>query len=301
MEMYGTYGIEANLKTIYALCSPFVQNDESIETMVDLKPAYIRFLRSIHPEFPIENGEIVVNDPLRIAAFGNAFRASLIDDLQQERMIGDLYEEKLFIQNALHLEKGLSALRKLDPVLGELFDLAVHAIVLCGSGKNQEGRRAHGGTSNRCIGVIWLNINPDVSIENIVEMLVHELTHTLVFLDELSTAHFNYSTIGHEEFWALSSILKRKRPMDKVIHSIVVSTEILHARMTYLQIESESSLIHPRTEDLVASTRAAISSVLNHPRIEGVCGPRAIEIVKFAKDFLDQNFLKEELSHARFL
>lgn len=221
--MYGSYGIETCVQAIYALSEPFVESSESIQTMSDLKPAYVRFLQSIHSQFPIDNSEVVVRDRDRIMQFSAAFNSSLIDDLQQEKMIGGLYDAAILEKNVELVERSLAELNRLNPELSELFQLAVHAVILCGSGQNQEGRRAHGGTSNRCIGVIWLNIHPGLSVENIIEMLIHELTHTLVFLDELIHAHFNYYTIGKEQYWALSSILKKTRPMDKVVHSIVVS------------------------------------------------------------------------------
>lgn len=296
--MYGHYGLPLNIENIYSLVAPFVLPDENIKTMKDLKPAYIRFLQSVHPTFPIQNGEVVVSDRNRIQSFGEAFSASVIDDLQQERMVGSAYNEELFQANAKLLRQSIKELHKLNPELGELFDLAVHAIMLCDSDRNKEGFRAHGGTSSKCIGLIWLNIHPELSMQNVLEMLIHELTHTLVFLDELNCEHFNYDTLSKEPYWALSSILKRRRPMDKVIHSVVVSMEILFARRHYLPAADETQLIHPESKVLAANIAASIDSVLTHPLLQDVCKERTIELMRNAKVQLNQNYVSKGAQNA---
>jgi hypothetical protein len=282
--MYGRYGLSLNIENIYTLAAPYITANEKIITMADLKPAYVRFLNNLHPDFPIQTGDILIRDRARMKAFGDAFSASVLDDLQQERMVGGLYDQDFFEANARLLQQAITQLHNLKPELGELFDLAVHAIILCNSDRNQEGFRAHGGTTNKCIGLIWLNIKPDLSLENVLEMLIHELTHTLVFLDEVNREHFNYEVLGKERFWALSSILKRRRPMDKVIHSVLVSMEILYARRNYLPPTDESKLIHPDSNALAANIRASIDSVLNHPYLTQVCTERTIELMQGAQD-----------------
>lgn len=281
--MYGHYGINHNIENIFRLAAPHLQGEE-IVTMKDLKPAYLRFLQSVHPEFPIADAkQLIVQDSERAKALSLAFSASRLNDLYQERMVGDFYSPDLLKANALLVKQSLETLRTLQPDLADLFDLAVHSILLCGSEKNQEGASAHGGTTNKCIGLIWLNLKPNMSEQNIIEMLIHELTHTLVFLDELNFEHFNYDNISKKEYWAVSSILKRQRPMDKVIHSILVSMEILFARKNYLPFKNEENLVHPNSVSLMKSVQASISSVLEHPQLPEVCLPRTVELIKNAQ------------------
>ncbi|KYG66483.1 hypothetical protein AZI86_05400 [Bdellovibrio bacteriovorus] len=284
--MYGMFGIETSIENIYKLAAPFV-GDTDIEKMQDLKPSYVNYLKSVHSEFPILNDpEIVVRDLTRSNQFASAFSASIIDDLNQERMVGDNYSKDLLLANAELVQRSLAQLKIIRPDLAELFDLAVHAVVLCNSNRNSEGFSAHGGTTNRCIGLIWLNLRPEISEQNVLEMLIHELTHTLVFLDELNNEHFNYYNITKQEFWAQSSILKRQRPMDKVIHSIIVSMELLYTRKEFLPTEPGQKLLHPSSQELVKNISASIQSVLEHPRLHEVCKPRAIELVQLAKEQL---------------
>lgn len=284
--MYGHYGISHNIENIYRLAAPFLQG-EDIETIADLKPAYLKFLKSVHPDFPIAAGdEIIVRDPVRAQSLAGAFSASRLNDLYQERMVGAFYQDEELEKKASMINRSLSKLKEIKPDLAELFELSVHSILLCGSEKNQENSSAHGGTTNKCIGLIWLNLKNEMTEQNIIEMLIHELTHTLVFLDELNFEHFNYDNISRKEYWAVSSILKRQRPMDKVIHSVLVSMEILYARKNYLPYTSEEGLVHPLTSTLTKNVENSLSSVLDHPLLPEVCLPRAIELMKNAKEQL---------------
>jgi len=282
--MYGMFGVNLNIENIYKLAAPHV-GDAEIVTAQDLKPSYLQFLALAHKEFPISiEHDLVISEPERTNLFAGAFSESVLNDLHQERMVGEIYSNELLLQNIDLVKSSLKTLKKIRPDLADLFELAVHSIVLCNSNKNTEGSRAHGGTTNKCIGLIWLNLRPGISEHNILEMLIHELTHTLVFLDELNYEHFNYHNITKKEYWAVSSILKRQRPMDKVIHSIMVSMELIHARRTFLPVENEPQLLHPDTLALIKSIKTSIDSVITHPLLEGVCKPRAIDLVMKAKE-----------------
>lgn len=285
--MYGHYGINHNIENIYRLAAPFLQGKE-VETMSDLKPAYLRFLKSVHPEFPLEAGQdIYIRELDRAEAFAGAFSASRLNDLYQERMVGRFHDQEQLEDNIQQVNRALNRLQEIKPELVELFKLAVHSVLFCGSEKNQENSSAHGGTTNKCIGLIWLNLKPNMSEQNIIEMLIHELTHTLVFLDELNFEHFNYDNISKKDYWAVSSILKRQRPMDKVIHSVLVSMEILYARKNYLPYATEENLVHPKTPALTKNVENSVASVLSHPLLEEVCLPRTIELMTQVKGQLN--------------
>ena len=284
--MYKSYGISTTIKSIYSLSAPFVEAHQSLETIYNLKPSYLRFLRSIHPDFPIRADRLFVQDGGEIAACSRAFSASSIDDLQQEQMVNADVNEQLYHLNANLVGLALAEIQNLNPELRQLFDLAIHTVLFCPSGENSEGRSAHGGSSNKCIGLIWLNLKATTSVRDVVEMLIHELTHTLIFIDELTTEHFDYGNLTKKPYWALSSILRRQRPMDKVVHSILVSMEILHARQTYLPKTNDPVIIHPNSRSLTENVRNSIESVLSHPLLNDVCKPRSISFMKTALEQL---------------
>lgn len=280
--MYGLFGLSHNIQNVYRLAAPFV-GERDVEKMRDLKPFYLDFLQNLHRDFPIHRqNDLVVKDPDVARTLVQAFSGSKINDLEQEQMVAAVYDGDDFARRA---DLVLSAVRKLEeinPELGELFHLAVHGVLLAGSGSNKAGFTAHGGSSNTCIGLIWLSLKDSLSTQDLVEMLIHELTHTLVFVDELNFEHFNYAEMTKSKNWARSSILKRPRPMDKVLHSIVVSTEILHARAKYLP-NVDRLVVHPQSKSLRESTLVSIESVLAHPNLNEICKPRAIELVEAAK------------------
>jgi hypothetical protein len=281
--MYGLYGLAHNIENVYRLAAPFADGGE-IQTTNDLKRPYLRFLRNLHTDLPInEDSQPVVNDPATARALTGAFAASQVNDLHQERMVADLYTGEALIERARIVRDRLAGLRDVNPEVAELFHLAIHSVLLAGSGANGEGRRAHGGSSNSCIGLIWLSLHSRLSGQDLIEMMVHELTHNLVFIEELNRGLFEYPVMTKIENWAQSSILKRRRPMDKVVHSIVVSTEILHARATYLP-NAEPLSVHPESASMKQSTLAAIESVMEHPNRDNICRPRAIELVEKCRE-----------------
>ncbi|CAH2810032.1 MAG: hypothetical protein CBARDCOR_6744 [uncultured Caballeronia sp.] len=65
------------------------------------------------------------------------------------------------------------------------------------------------------------------TFSDLMEMLVHELTHQTMFLDELRYAHFSYADVLDRSTWEKSTILNVARQLDKVLHSIIVAIEIL--------------------------------------------------------------------------
>ncbi len=281
--MFTLTGINTHIENLYKVSAPFL-GDLQPTTLQELRPAYLEFLASVHPGFPISaKNSLLVTDERRGRELASAFSASKIDDLDQERMVGEGYSQDLLNSNLELADASLAKLSRLHPQLSELFHVVVHSLLLRGSDRNREGSRAHGGTTNRCIGLIWLNLDPSCSVHNVLEMLVHEFIHTVVFIDELNYGHFDYETLTKREYWATSSILKRERPMDKVVHSILVSLEILMARQSYLPITDERDLFHPESAKLKSSALVSVDSVLSHPLRDEVCEPRAIELVEMAK------------------
>jgi hypothetical protein len=105
----------------------------------------------------------------------------------------------------------------------------------------------------------------------VAEFLVHELTHHLLFISERCVAQFYYKEMIKEENFAQSAILNRRRPLDKVVHSIVVSTEILLARQTFLP--PKQIHIHPESEVICSQTEIAIDSVLQSKNLDRVVTP----------------------------
>ena len=276
--MYGLNGYANNIQNLYKLISPFLDKN-SIRTSNDLKEPYIQFLNKYQSKIHLDSSfDLIVREPNRALELAGAFSASQINDLSQESMVGKFYEgadRKVcegLVQNALN------HLSELNPEARDLLNLVVHSILICGSNLNSSGLRAYGGTSSKCIGLMWLSLRENLSIQDVIELLIHEMTHTLIFLDEFSHPQFNYSALFRKENWAQSSILMRPRPMDKVVHSIIVAFEVLYARENYLK-NADRLQVHPPSEKIKENIRLSIESVKSHPNLEKICKPRALELI----------------------
>jgi hypothetical protein len=283
--MYGLCGISHNIQNIYKLSVPYI-NGSKIRIVDDLKPFYLEFLKQNYDHPPMNPAsDPVMSDKSTMKALLGFFSESKINDLHQESMVGDFYDQETEHSKYEFARAQLRELKALNQELSELFKLAVHSIVISSSHQNQSGLGAHGGTSSKLIGLMWLTLKPEISAQDLQELYIHELTHTLVFLDELNYGHFNYENISKRDYWASSSILNRPRPLDKVIHSIVVATEVIHARQTFLRNE-DTLLVHPETNLLKTNTLASIESVFNLKNLDQVCLPRTIQLAQMAREHL---------------
>jgi len=111
--------------------------------------------------------------------------------------------------------------------------------------------------------------------QDILEFLVHETTHNLVFIDELSYRHYSsYQEVAKEDNFAWSAILAKPRPLDKVFHSIIVSVEVLAFREKYFG-HPDKPCLHPPTDILLDQTKRSISSVLDNMSVEKILTNRS--------------------------
>lgn len=109
---------------------------------------------------------------------------------------------------------------------------------------------------------------------------MHELTHTLMFLDELRFLHYKDQEIMyHKENFSLSAILQAERPIDRVLHSILVATEVLMFRSKNFVDHSECQ-IHPSTPSLIDSTLKSIDQLLSHQNRDKILTSKSLGIIE---------------------
>lgn len=119
--------------------------------------------------------------------------------------------------------------------------------------------RAKAGSTSQAIGVIWANPKTTYSLHDMVEILVHEMTHHAMFIDEVRYVHYSYSAVTDKSTWARSAILNVPRPLDKVLHSAVVATEVLLMRANYIG-HPVITKVHPPTNVMLTQLKDAIAS-----------------------------------------
>lgn len=175
-----------------------------------------------------------------------------LDDKGQAEVIC-LEQDPLAQQKTALLRAAVERLGVLSPEHKSLFDFLITDIFLMPS------RQASGGSTSCAIGVIWANPKPTYRIPDVVEFLVHELTHHAMFIDEHRHGHYDYSVILRPETWAQSALLRAPRPLDKVIHSIVVAVEIVMFREKYLG-HPATPLVHPPTSRILPQIVASLDA-----------------------------------------
>lgn len=283
--MYGLEGYEHNVKNIARLAHPYLPRQHGI-TPSTLRTAYRAFLRNYHETTLIgDDPAQIVTHVEKAETLLSFFGASVLNDLDQEAMVGKVRSDPHSEFCGNQVRAAINELKTADAKLAQLFDMAIHSVALSESRANSKGQTARGGSSNSLIGLIWIVVRRDITTQDVIELLIHEFTHTLVFLDELNFGHFNYKVLALKEFWAQSAILMTARPMDKVVHSVLVATEILHARSVLLG-GNNASLVHKDSTTLASGTLAAIHSVLSHPHLDQVCSGRSIQLTERAREHI---------------
>ena len=178
------------------------------------------------------------------------------------------------------IEEGLAYIELHCPELHDVFCLAIQTMFFFDS------PTMSGGTNSEAVGVIWVNIKLHWSVHDVAEFLIHELTHNLIFIDELVDRHFNYALLPREENFALSAILGVRRPLDKVFHSILVAYEILSARRQFL---GDASIhVHPPSAKLHQGVSESLESLHSLGNLDELLTERGRSLIRDVSTKLDE-------------
>jgi hypothetical protein len=276
--MYSTLGFEDIIKNVYRISAPYASSG-AVQTIDDLRLAYHEFLAKYHPGLPVNRADdLFIAEASREEAVVDAYAGNnVLNDLKQDAVIGTAYSHDVKLERIAIARDALEDLLAADEKFGQVFRLVIHSIIVRPSRQDVE-RSARGGSSSGAIGTIWLTVGTGISKYDLMEMFVHELTHNLMYIDELNYPHYNYDKVLDRKTQAFSAILKRSRPMDKVIHSIVVASELLLGRRTFLP-DGQIATVHPSDPQLIHDTQVSLESVYSMPDMDNVVMPRVREIL----------------------
>lgn len=267
-------GIDKVIENVIALSYSY--SNERNFSFSKLKESYKRFLQHIQPAIPKGGSGTIefVRDSHLTAELIEIFdEKSRLDDFD-EIFSG---EESLRLENLKKAEKYYQDLQEIDRNLFSLFSLVINIVF---SGPSDI---AGGGSTSGAVGCIWVNPRPSWSSQDFIEFFIHEMTHNLVFLDEYRFHHYtSYSQMLSEENYTISAILSRKRPLDKVFHSIMVSTEVLLSRCDLLG-HPEVPKLHPPSEILFEKTCKSIEALENFPQCYNLLTARGKELIALCK------------------
>ena len=216
--------VAAQIETLVALAGATdFRACRSLNSLKELKRGYRRFLASlgqrsidVHCDEPIYATTKADAAQLK-ALFPND--SGLDDKLQSSVITGERDPE--WKEKRTRIEGALYEIGLYSPAYAEIFRTVVTNIIILPS------TIARAGSTSRAIGVIWANPKLGYTMSDLMEILLHEFTHQTMFLDELRHGHYSYRAIADRSTWAKSAILNVERPLDKVLHSVVVAAEVL--------------------------------------------------------------------------
>ena len=281
--MLHLFGSGEIIRDIYRVSFPYV-GDNSVGTIIDLREPFLDFLRAHQPYLPLECGDklFIRNTEIENELASAYAHNNSINDLNQAKIIGQVYNAEEKEPKLSLAEQSLIELCQRDVEFATIFSTVIHSIFVRPS-RSINNKKSYGGSSSAAIGAIWLSLPDNLTNWDIEELYVHELAHHLLFIDERSFRHFDYNLIGKTENYAYSAILKLNRPIDKVVHSIVVGTELLLARRNGALV-GRNVTVHPSTIELRKSVKNAIDSVYSLSNWSDLISERANEIVQRCRE-----------------
>lgn len=248
--MYFLEGAPEVLKTIILLVADEYEVSGDVET-ASLRDKYIEFCVSVGGEElrpPDHDVQFCFNDE-RI----NKLVSKYTDYSQLTDINADLDDTPIDVRKEAMgaILSGKDKLREIDETLHGLFEFMIHTMFY------HRSKRTGGGSVTSAPGQIWCAHRRNWSDWDIAEFLVHELTHNIVFLDERRYVHYiNFDDIAKAENYVASAVLNRDRPLDKVIHSLVVAHEVLRFR----EIAGEPLLpkVHPDSLTMLSNAMRSL-------------------------------------------
>jgi hypothetical protein len=266
-------GMPQSYKTILVLAQPFLAASER-KSGSWLRSGYLEFLNQVQSFIPRPSGPECawMSEPGEILKLVGIFNSdnALNDTIH---CLGEV-TTKCLTEVHENIAYHLGLLKSEHPELHDIFQLVMtgYFTVPCST--------ATGGTTSAALGILWAAPSPTWNDRDFHEFFLHELTHSLAFLDEWRYLHYlRPAAMMAEETWATSAILARKRPLDKVLHSIIVAMEILHFREATPSQDRTATALHPDSSALRRQTRVALDSVASVSGIESLLAPRAMVLL----------------------
>jgi hypothetical protein len=278
--MYSTFGFDHNIKNIFVLAK--TKTPGEMRTIPALRDGLLSFLAYYQPDVPQQRdpGDLFIDDESTEQQLARLFKAdSTLNDRGQTEVVGSSLPSDSKHERMAQVQNALNYVQERDAKFHTLFGLAINSVFF------RQSDDAVGGSTSTAIGSIWFAGRAKLTMFDYTELLVHELTHNLLFLDEIRHTHFDYSLIKDKENFAISSILKLRRPLDKVVHSIVVATEIIAARRGFLGIHPEARA-HAPIRELTQDALTGIDSVFALKNLSDLTRPRIIEILERCRENL---------------
>ncbi|MFM9368719.1 aKG-HExxH-type peptide beta-hydroxylase [Streptomyces sp. Da 82-17] len=212
----------------------------------------------------------------------NAFLKGIAEEASVDYDI--FRDQQVFGADELELKRGritaaLDVIGENWPEFRALYELLVPVLLYAPDGG------LAGGTSSTVLGVLWLAPKEHWNSIDVQEFLLHEFIHHTLFLEERRFGFYrNMDMLMEDRYLTRSAIRKDRRPLDKVLHSIVVGMEVLLARQENRVPGYDTSelSLHPQSGELRDGVAASLDEVFELP-LEKLLQPRPIEILELCR------------------
>ncbi len=262
----------------YLLGCETVLRDVSTLLAGDSIPATVDELRSRLVDLAVKTGVSDLQPSDGQYCYEPGRIEGLVKHFQDDSVITDIETDFLATSDSSrkeamsHVRKGHRLLRLQDPTLGSLFDLVIHTMFY------HRSSQSSGGSVSSALGVIWCSPKRSWTNVDAAEFLLHEFTHNLIFLDERRHQYFtSFDDLADTNNWAVSAVLKKRRPLDKCLHSLIVANEILTHRSVVGQPADPK--VHPPSIELHRSSLACLDSLKQACDNMRIVQPRLIELL----------------------
>lgn len=253
------------------------------------KRAYAKSLHQYQPEYPAQTelGTKLVTDPaLQDNLISGFYKYSSLDDRPHYRdeTYFDTSDEdfQITLDSLENIGNRITRFSKFDEGFWAAFRFYV-TYIMC-----PPSRFSHGGTDSSVMGVIFVSEPKRYDDPDLYELLVHEYTHTVMFVDQLLSPHYrNFETLSNPDNFPIACISGRRRPIDKTLHSLIVGIEILLHRCNKLS-HSARTVVHPESMDLKNNAIRTIDSIIYHPNRDAILAERGLELVEKSIETLNQ-------------
>ncbi|MEO9005363.1 MAG: hypothetical protein ABI288_11535 [Ginsengibacter sp.] len=228
------------------------------------------------------NTELVNSDVIEKRLLSN-FIEPLVEGDILEAITLEMVEETIKKRNVDKIERDikkvrdtLSRIKVQNRFLHDIINLTVNRIFFA------EVENNLGGSTERALGIIWMNLPKKVGTQSIEEFIVHELTHQITFYDHLSDPFFPANIYDLPKAYAISSIRKAKRPIPLVLDSLLVTCEILDHRK-FNGYKSSASAFHPSNAEMIRNAIITLNDLSKPSFLKNYFLPRGRMIINLAR------------------
>ena len=273
------------LRNITKLSFPFLKKSEDYNDRL-LRDAYLKYLSQLgFFSYPSTELPLFMNyTPVGIEDYPAGMEDFLVtssEENSQEDTNDTIwpYKNPKVRLHAIH--QAYDSLKKHDNEFTRLFDILIYAVF-----SDTNGFYGRNSTNPKYPGFIGIHKDLLGNKIGLQEVLIHEFTHTTVFIDEHAHGYFTDYDIAKKDT-IISGMMGVPIPLTRALHSVIVACEILLAR-DELFSHQQDSLAHPMSDVIIPKSKHTIDLLRTHHNKTGIFKKRPLEILDRCAHTLDQ-------------